>query len=81
MIERHLHDFQVARFKVLQVFQVLLCCQVFLLAVPKYRDSDLAGDWELYSSGSASNVSQTVAIRSLAKQLTGLSSQSKVFEL
>ena len=25
MIERHLHDFQVARFKVLQVFQVLLC--------------------------------------------------------
>ena len=24
MIERHLHDFQVARFKVLQVFQVLL---------------------------------------------------------
>ena len=50
MIERHLHDFQVARFKVLQVFQVLLCCQVFLLAVPKYRDSDLAGDWELYSS-------------------------------
>ena len=23
MIERHLHDFQVARFKVLQVFQVL----------------------------------------------------------
>ena len=25
MIERHLHDFQVARFKVLQMFQVLLC--------------------------------------------------------
>ena len=24
MTERHLHDFQVARFKVLQVFQVLL---------------------------------------------------------
>ena len=27
---------------------------MFLLAVPKYRDSDLARDWELYSSGSAS---------------------------
>ena len=28
MIERHLHDFQVARFKVLQVFQVLLCLMI-----------------------------------------------------
>ena len=28
MIEKHLHDFQVARFKVLQVFQVLLCLMI-----------------------------------------------------
>ena len=37
MIEKHLHDFQVARFKVLQVFQVLLWCQVFLPNFPLFE--------------------------------------------